>query len=400
MRRLLVVYAVALGLFGGQAAARANTDPIVRFATALGNIDVRLLPDDAPQTVANFLGYVNAGAYERSFFHRVALDSSGNPFAVQGGGYTYRNGGVQAIKASPAIPNEFLDSNVRGTLAMALSGNPADPNSATDQWFFNTTDNSRSLDPQLFTVFGKVLSNAGLSVIDQIAQEPTIDLDSTFGQSTGGVFATVPTINYSGTFSPGNLVVVNSISLIDATTPPTITINTPTEGEQFDRGQVTRSDFACSDGNGVGIASCTGPATLDTSRIGPATFKVTATDYAGNTTTKVVDYFVDVPPPGPRLPGLQISGWSQSRTGAVSIWLRCRARTGCAGTIRLAARSRKTTIGSVRYSLSAGQTKRFPIKLNRKGRRLLTGTRGTVRAWFTVTRAGHAPIVRKLSLRT
>jgi cyclophilin family peptidyl-prolyl cis-trans isomerase len=392
MRRL-VVYAVALGLFGGQAVAHANTDPIVRFATTLGNIDVRLLPEDAPQTVANFLGYVSGGAYNHSFFHRVALDAGGNPFAVQGGGYTYRNGGLQAIKAGPPIANEFLDSNLRGTLAMALSGNPADPNSATDQWFFNTTDNSQSLDPQLFTVFGKVLGSAGLSVIDQIAHEPVVDLDASFGQSTGGVFSSVPTINYSGTFSPSVLVAVDSISVIDATTPPTITINTPAEGEKLDQGQVTLSDFSCSDGNGVGIASCTGPSKLDTRKVGPATFAVTATDYAGNTSTAVVHYVVEppAPPPPGHLPGLEITGWSKSRTGAVRIWLHCRVRPGCTGKIRLAAQSPKNTIGSASYSLSGGQTKSFPITITRKGKRLLTRKEGSVTAWFTV---------RKLSLRT
>jgi hypothetical protein len=196
---------------------------------------------------------------------------------------------------------------------------------------------------------------------------------------------------------------VNSVTVVDATTPPTITINTPSDGQQFDQGQVTLSDFSCSDGNGVGVASCTGPSTLDTSKIGQATFTVTATDYAGNTTTQIVSYTVDAPtppPPGPSLPELEVTGWSQSRTGTVSIGLHCRVRTGCGGTISLAVGTRRNAVGSGLYSLTNGQAKQFPLALTRKGKRLLSSSSGHIAAWFTVARTGHAPIVQKASLRT
>ena len=396
-------------LLGGAVVARADNGPIVRFATPLGNIDVRLLPQDAPQTVANFLSYVSSGAYNGSFFHRAVDDTNLTPpfEIIQGGGYRYQNGGLQVIKAQPAIENEFLDSNVTGTLAMALVGN--DPNSGTDQWFFNLSDNSQDLDPQLFTVFGKVLDSAGMAVANQILQEPATDLNSAFGQSgtscpASGIFCDVPTINYtSGGLSPSNLVTVTSISEIDASTPPTITINTPTDGEQFDQGQVTLSDFSCSDGNGVGISSCTGPSNLNTSKVGQQTFTVTATDYAGNTTTEIITYTIDPPtpaPPGPSLPGLEVTGWAQSRTGVVSVGLHCRVRAGCSGTTSLAVGTRKNAVGSGSYSLTNGQTKEFPLALTRKGKRILSGSKGRIAAWFTITRPGHAPIVQKARLRT
>src|SRR3954468_19066115 len=51
--------------------ARQSASPIyVQFHTNLGDIDVQLLPDDAPLTVANFLRYVDRGAYNASFIHR------------------------------------------------------------------------------------------------------------------------------------------------------------------------------------------------------------------------------------------------------------------------------------------------------------------------------------------
>jgi cyclophilin family peptidyl-prolyl cis-trans isomerase len=403
MRRLAAVI-MGVMVLGGPALARADNGPIVRFATSLGNIDVRLLPQDAPQTVANFMSYVNSGAYNNSFFHRSVPG-----FVIQGGGFTYQNGGLQQIQTTAPVENEFLDSNLAGTLAMALVGSPADPNSATDEWFFNLADsNATTLDPQLFTVFGRVLDSAGMSVINQIAALPTDDLDSALGESGGTVFSDVPVQNFSngsftsGSFAGSDLVYVNSITTVDSTTPPTITVNTPTDGEELDQGQVTMSDFSCADGNGVGIASCTGPSTLDTSKLGPATFTVTATDYAGNTTTDVINYQVDPPtppPPPPNLPGLVVTGWSLSHaTDIVSIGLHCRVRTGCTGTFTLAAGPRaRTTVGSGAYSLTNGQSKSFKFGLNGAGKRLLH--KGPLVGVLTVARAGRAPVVQRLTLR-
>src|SRR5205807_6250752 len=56
----------------------------VRFETNLGNINVQLLPTDAPKTVANFLQYANSGAFNGSFIHRSVAN-----FVIQGGGYTW-----------------------------------------------------------------------------------------------------------------------------------------------------------------------------------------------------------------------------------------------------------------------------------------------------------------------
>ena len=62
------------------------TGPTVRFHTNLGDIDVTLLTTVAPRTVANFLGYVNRGAFNNSIFHRSVPG-----FVIQGGGYQWQN---------------------------------------------------------------------------------------------------------------------------------------------------------------------------------------------------------------------------------------------------------------------------------------------------------------------
>ena len=121
-------------------------------------------------TSDNFLRYVNTGAYDNSLIHRSIPD-----FVIQGGGFKTPNlpadqpgSDPSAIPAGTAIVNEPGNSNLRGTIAMAKLG--GDPNSATNQFFFNLNDaNSSNLDFQNggFTVFGKVLG-VGIEVVDMI----------------------------------------------------------------------------------------------------------------------------------------------------------------------------------------------------------------------------------------
>src|SRR5450432_212207 len=130
----LILFCFTLTI-GSQAllAQSSSTNPLVRFHTDLGDIDVTLLQDVAPNNVANFLGYVNPGIYDNSFFHR-SIPS----FVIQGGGYTFTNNQPTPLAQHAAVVNEFHASNKRGTLAMAkVAGNP---NSATNQWFFNESD--------------------------------------------------------------------------------------------------------------------------------------------------------------------------------------------------------------------------------------------------------------------
>jgi len=182
----------------------------VRFKTALGDIDVQLLPESAPATVRNFLNYMNKGAYDKSFIHRSVAG-----FIVQGGGYRF-TGSVSEIPQDAPVRNEFRLSNLRGTIAMAKLGN--DPNSATNQWFFNLGDNSRNLNNQNggFTVFGRVANSASQGIVDRIAAVPVPNppiFASPFDQ--------LPLINYrGGQVGEQHLVMIQSIALADP--PPAI----------------------------------------------------------------------------------------------------------------------------------------------------------------------------------
>ncbi len=184
--------------------AQSSQDPVYVFHTTLGNINVQLFPDVAPKTVANFLAYVNAGAYNNSFIHRSVPS-----FVIQGGGYYVTSQRqIAAIPANPPVVNEFHLSNVRGTIAMAKLGN--DPNSATNEWFFNESDsNASNLDNQNggFTVFGKITDSASLAVMDKIAAVPTVNEGSPLNE--------LPVLNYQS----GQAVTVSQLVYVNSITP-------------------------------------------------------------------------------------------------------------------------------------------------------------------------------------
>src|SRR6476620_7109083 len=123
--------------------SNAFSDPdvsdAVRFSTDLGNVDIALLGQQKPITVANFLRYVDEGRYFKldpnthlpapSFVHRVYPG-----FLIQGGQWlrTVTGQGVlqpTALGTLPPIQNEAGISNKRGTIAMAQIG--SDQHSAT-----------------------------------------------------------------------------------------------------------------------------------------------------------------------------------------------------------------------------------------------------------------------------
>ncbi len=138
----------------------------------------------APLTVQNFFNYVNDGDYNNSIIHRSVPS-----FIVQGGGFTVNDLTINAVPADAPVQNEFsIDrSNLRGTIAMAKLG--SNPNSATNQWFFNLNDNSGNLDNQNggFTVFGQVLSQTDLDVIDAISKVPIFN-----GSNLNSAFTDLP----------------------------------------------------------------------------------------------------------------------------------------------------------------------------------------------------------------
>ena len=127
----------------------------------LGEIHIELLPEVAPQTVANFEHLVSSGFYDGTLFHRVIPD-----FMIQGGDPLSkdrdpRNDGRGGLP--DPIPDEFNSlSHVRGTVAMANSGR----NTASSQLFI-VQKTSPHLDGK-YTIFGRVVK--GMDIVDRITQ--------------------------------------------------------------------------------------------------------------------------------------------------------------------------------------------------------------------------------------
>ncbi|MBZ0106111.1 MAG: peptidyl-prolyl cis-trans isomerase [Sulfuricella denitrificans] len=141
---------------------------MVKLQTNFGTITLELDAEKAPETVANFLQYVNDGFYNGTIFHRV-IDG----FMIQGGGFMpdmMQKATRDTIKneASNGLKNDIY------TIAMARTPNP---HSASSQFFINASDNgflnftAETSQGWGYCVFGRVVE--GQDVIDKIKKVRT-----------------------------------------------------------------------------------------------------------------------------------------------------------------------------------------------------------------------------------
>ena len=163
--RRMMVGAVLTAAFAPVALAQSL--PLVKVQTNMGDFVLELNPKAAPKTVENFLTYVKSGFYKNTLFHRVIPN-----FMIQGGGFV---SGMEEKDTRKAIALESRNglSNLRGTIAMART---SDPNSATSQFFINVRDNhfldaSQAQDGYGYAVFGRVIS--GMQTVGAIARVKT-----------------------------------------------------------------------------------------------------------------------------------------------------------------------------------------------------------------------------------
>ena len=135
--------------------------------TTHGDIKLELDEKNAPITVANFLEYARSGHYAGTIFHRVI-----ETFMIQGGGL---DKDLRNVKTRAPIKNESANglSNKKYTVAMARTNVP---DSATSQFFINTSDNdfldrANASDGVGYAVFARVIE--GQDVVDKIAKVKT-----------------------------------------------------------------------------------------------------------------------------------------------------------------------------------------------------------------------------------
>lgn len=153
-----------LGLPGSseaQSEARDGTQVVI--STSKGDVRAELFDAQSPETVKNFLSYVDDEFYDGTIFHRVIRG-----FMIQGGGLTPD---MRQKKTRAPVTNEAANGlkNETGTLAMART---IDLHSATAQFFINVADNEfldhkdESIRGFGYCVFGRVVD--GMGVVNDI----------------------------------------------------------------------------------------------------------------------------------------------------------------------------------------------------------------------------------------
>jgi peptidylprolyl isomerase len=152
---------------------------IAEFKTNMGTIEIELFEDKMPITTGNFVKLAEEKFYDGTKFHRV-IDG----FMIQGGdpntkgtdSASYGTGGPGYTIQDEFVADPLL-TNVRGTIAMANTGQP---NSGGSQFFINTVDNT-GLDwdkpphTSKHPVFGRVIK--GMDVVDSISNTQTGERD-------------------------------------------------------------------------------------------------------------------------------------------------------------------------------------------------------------------------------
>ena len=152
----------------------AQTTVVIQ--TALGNIEAEIDTVHAPVTSANFLRYIDAGAYKAGQFHRtVKMDNQpNNDVKIE----VIQAGPAQGAPQFPPVPLERTSvtglHHKDGTLSMARGG----PDTATFDFFICINDQpsldfagKRNPDGQGFAAFGRVTK--GMDIVRKIQSQPS-----------------------------------------------------------------------------------------------------------------------------------------------------------------------------------------------------------------------------------
>ena len=166
--KLLTTVTILVFCFTSTALAFAqNDDKIVVFHTEFGHLAIELFPDDAPNTVENFLKLAESDFYDKTIFHRII-----NGFMIQGGDPNSKEPDQSKWGQGGTGDNLKAEFNNikhdRGIISMARS---ASVHSASSQ-FFIVHEKSTFLDEK-YTVFGRIITQESYDTLDKIANLET-----------------------------------------------------------------------------------------------------------------------------------------------------------------------------------------------------------------------------------
>jgi cyclophilin family peptidyl-prolyl cis-trans isomerase len=181
--------------------------PVADLLTAFGTVTLRLRPDAAPLTVANFAYLARSGFYRNASFYRYEPG-----FVLQGGGDRYFN---DSGASNRTVPLEYKLPNVNLTVGLARD---TAPDTGSSEFFVNLGNNTQHLGPNGSTpdgyaVFAEVVG--GVDVIGDIARVPTVPVDGKYHVFTSPVvISTINVVNVSATCSDAVLALPIPSSLL------------------------------------------------------------------------------------------------------------------------------------------------------------------------------------------
>ena len=161
-------------------------DKAVLISTNSGSLMIQFFPEDAPDTVSNFLELVESGYYDGIVFHRIIpnfMIQAGDPNTIgpDSDRDTWGQGGP-----GYNINEEFNTiQHDRGIVSMARSNHP---DSAGSQFFIMHNDDNR-LDGK-YTVFGRLVPGLP-QALDEIANLPTNHGDQPIDASSATIIKAI-----------------------------------------------------------------------------------------------------------------------------------------------------------------------------------------------------------------
>lgn len=193
-----------------QLEAVKSGDIVAVMHTNMGDIEIKLFPEQAPKTVENFTTHAKNDYYNGIIFHRVIKD-----FMIQGGDPTGTGMGGESIWGR-SFKDEFTPElhNLRGALCMANAG----PNTNGSQFFIvQASDVPSNMLEQMKDLADNGFPPEITEAYAKMGGTPWLDFRHTvFGQVVNGmdVVDAIANVQVGAADKPVNDVVILGIDII------------------------------------------------------------------------------------------------------------------------------------------------------------------------------------------
>jgi len=146
-------------------------DRHIVFETTAGELELRLRPEHAPNTVYHVLGLAEGGLYDGTIFHRIInSDGQGRRFIIQGGDPLGLGSGGPGFRIDYEPSSLTHDYGV-----VSLARRPFEPNSGGSQFFICLSREACSALDGAYTAFAEVVR--GVETIETLSRVPVGPLD-------------------------------------------------------------------------------------------------------------------------------------------------------------------------------------------------------------------------------